>query len=100
MSQFLLIFDQTGTEMRQILMYDPQIQSPQGLQMALQDDILMQTYILDADVTVATPAMWGYQAKRDKDGNVIPSPCGGRRRIDYVLTSNDVSVVRIDNIVI
>ena len=81
--------------MRQVLLYDPLICTPHGLAHALSDDTLMQTYILDADITMATAAMAKFLAERDKDGKVVSSPVGGRRRIDYIMPRRGLNVVSV-----
>jgi sphingomyelin phosphodiesterase 3 len=82
-----------GTEMRQLLVHDALVVTPHGLSHAMTDDILMQTYILDSDITVSTPAIAQYLAKRDERGRVIPSSSGGRRRIDFVMPRKGTKAV-------
>lgn len=82
--------------MRQAVLFDDLIQTPRGLAHAMSDDLLMQTYILDADIEVSTPAIAQFLAKKDEDGRVIPSPVGGRRRIDYVMPRHGMKAVRIE----
>lgn len=47
---------------------------------------MRQHYVIDADLQSATmDSIYNAEVKVDKAGNVILSPVGGRRRIDFVL---------------
>ena len=88
------LFHNAGTELRQRLIYEPQVRTPAGLKEALEDPILLQTYILDADVVNATSELGHILAQKDEHDNVIPSKFGGKRRIDYILFKEEDGVVR------
>ena len=77
-----------GTEMRQIPLHEPEISTPEGLKVALEDPQRRQYYILDADVQTATMESLRTMAKTDEDGNILLSPTGGRRRVDFILYRN------------
>lgn len=72
---------------------DPLIQTPLGLQMALSNPFLLQHYVLNADIADACLEIAHIMPQRDKKGEVILSPVGGRRRIDYVLYRKGDGVV-------
>ena len=69
--------------------------TPHGLKLALEDPILLQNYIMNADWTSATLALVNSLPERDSDGHIIPSPVGGRRRIDFLLFRKEDQVVCI-----
>ena len=50
---------------------------------------------MNADWTSATLALVNSLPERDPDGNIIPSPVGGRRRIDFLLFRKEDEVVNI-----
>lgn len=86
-----------GTELRQSLLYDSNVSSPAAMKRVIEDPLLMQTYLLDGDLTYASLAMATSLAKRDANGDIIPSPVGGKRRIDYVLfNQTDSHIVSTD----
>lgn len=80
-------FDWTvGTEMRNALLHDSQISTPELMKEALEDPQLRQHYVIDADLESTTmDAVYNPTSKRDEHGILILSPVGGRRRIDVVL---------------
>ena len=73
---------------------DGAVSSPRLLQQALQDKVLRQCYLLDADVTEHTKETLVYSpVKLDDQGNIRAVPHGGRRRIDYILFDKEFPVV-------
>ena len=61
--------------------------------MALEDPVLRRQYVLDADIEKIDIAVSLSMPSCDSDGNIRPTSKGGRRRIDYIMYSADVSVV-------
>ncbi len=82
--------------MRHITLQERAIQTPSGLKAALEDPILLQYYIIDADIEDATPAFAWKLPDRDAQGNWILSPVGGKRRIDYLLYKRNMHLVCIN----
>ncbi|XP_045194176.2 sphingomyelin phosphodiesterase 3-like [Mercenaria mercenaria] len=75
-----------GTELRTPLLHDKAVSTPEGLKAAIEDPYLRQYYLIDADIESATmDSIYNAPLKKDKHGNLILSPVGGRRRIDVVL---------------
>ncbi|GFO06111.1 sphingomyelin phosphodiesterase 3 [Plakobranchus ocellatus] len=75
-----------GTELRQDRMMDADVSTPQLLKTALDDPVLRQCYLLDADIEEHTHEALVYcHIKMDDQGNVRQVPEGGRRRIDHIL---------------
>ena len=85
----------TGTEGRQRLLHDPLVSTPNGLKHVLEDPILLQNYFVDADWKSATMSLMYTLPDKDPDGNIIPSPVGGRRRIDFLLHRKEDQTVRV-----
>lgn len=79
-----------GTEMRASMLHDDVVATPEGLKLALEDPYLRQQYIIDADLETATmESIYNATVQIDKQGNLILSPVGGRRRIDFLLYRNE-----------
>ncbi|KAH9503476.1 hypothetical protein Btru_068020 [Bulinus truncatus] len=78
-----------GTELRPEFMLDNIVSTPEGLKAVLEDPALRQCHLVDADIvehckeTIVTGSV-----KKDDQGNVKVFPEGGRRRIDYILSSS------------
>lgn len=82
-----------GTEFRQYYMMEPQVSFPEGLKKALDDPILRQRYVIDADVTAHTKEILvDGQPKFDAHGNLSENPLGGKRRIDHIVFHKDYPV--------
>lgn len=82
--------------MRNSNLYEDAISTPEGLKSALEDPYLRQHYIIDADLKSATmESIYNPEVKVDKHGNLILSPVGGRRRIDFVLYHKDCPLVSL-----
>ena len=95
-SQFSVLpfFLSPGTELRNNFLHDRAISTPKGLKATLEDPYTRQHYVIDADLKSATmDSIYNAEVKLDRAGNVILSPVGGRRRIDFVLYHKDCSQV-------
>jgi hypothetical protein len=78
------------------LIYEQDVRSPSALKKVLETPILMQKYLLDGDINYACLKMATMTARCDAAGRIIPSPVGGKRRIDYLLTrKQDKHVVSV-----
>ena len=85
-----------GTEIRISTVQDEAISTPAGLKKVLQDPYLCQQYVIDGDIETTTQAaIYKSVPKKDKFGNLMLSPVGGKRRIDWILYRDDGSVVRL-----
>ncbi|KAK2153252.1 hypothetical protein LSH36_303g03023 [Paralvinella palmiformis] len=91
----LLSLFETGTELRQVMIQEPEISSPMAMKRVLENPVLMQKFLLDADINYTCVAMNTMKAKCDAQGNVIPSPVGGKRRTDYILVRKDDKHVKV-----
>ncbi|XP_048253367.1 sphingomyelin phosphodiesterase 5-like isoform X2 [Haliotis rufescens] len=81
-----------GTEFRQNLLWDQEVSTPEGLCSVLKDPLQRQRYMVDADLQTSTlDSIVNASCKVDQHGNVIPSPRGGKRRVDYVIHRKNVS---------
>lgn len=75
-----------GTEHRQLLMYEPELQSPEAMRAMMVDNVRRRHFIIDADIKEQTMDLMYCQPQPDKDGHVRAEPeTGGRRRIDRIL---------------
>ena len=89
------IFLPLGTEMRIPSLQDEAVSTPRGLKTVLDNPFLRQQYVIDADIETTTmAAIYSAEVKRDKQGKVIYSPAGGKRRIDGILYRKDTHLVR------
>ena len=80
--------------MRIPTLQDEAVATPDGLKRVLQNPYLRQQYMIDADIQTTTmSAIYKAVAKKDKYGNIIYSPVGGKRRIDGILYRDDGSLV-------
>ena len=79
--------------MRHRPFHDELVSTPEGLKQALEDPLLRQHYILDADIQTANLDMATDMPRRDKHGNPILNPVGGKRRIDLLLYRHGDGVV-------
>ena len=85
-----------GTEMRQSTLYDPSGTTPDSLKESLEDPGMLRWHVLDGDIEEITMAACFEMPPVDgTTGKVIPSECGGRRRVDYVLTRKEDNVVSV-----
>jgi len=76
-----------GTDVRQPTMYEPHVITPAGLKAALEDPSLRRRHILDGDVEVYTVAsVWIMPPIDPSTGNIVVTPRGGKRRVDYIMT--------------
>ncbi|CAL1547666.1 unnamed protein product [Lymnaea stagnalis] len=86
-----------GTEMRPEFMLEKEVATPERLKFVLEDPILRQCHLVDADILEhSKEAIVSGGVKRDAEGKVIVFPEGGRRRIDYILT-NDFYPVNVES---
>ncbi|XP_059176107.1 sphingomyelin phosphodiesterase 5-like isoform X2 [Physella acuta] len=75
-----------GTEMRPEFMLDSPVTTQEGLKKVLEDPVLRQCHIVDADIIEhSKEVIVSGSVKKDEHGNVKLFPEGGRRRIDYIL---------------
>lgn len=82
-----------GTELRIPTLQDDAISTPESLKKVLEDPYLLQQYLIDADIESATMSgLVNAMPKTDKYGNIVLSPVGGKRRIDWILYRNDCSL--------
>ena len=85
----------SGTEMRQSTMYDPTGTTPNALKESLEDPGRRRWHLIDGDIEqINISACFVLPPIDGTTGKVIPSECGGRRRVDYVLTRKEDKVVR------
>ena len=81
--------------MRIPTLQDEAVSTPLGLKTVLDNPYLRQQYVIDADIESTTmAAIYSAEVKRDKQGKVIYSPAGGKRRIDGILYRKDAHLVR------
>ncbi|KAG8233161.1 hypothetical protein J437_LFUL014113 [Ladona fulva] len=81
-----------GTELRQMMLFNPEISTPEQFKEALIDDSLRRMYVLDADVMVHHQSLMTSIAKPDSNGVIKALPYGGMRRVDKILINNSVKV--------
>ena len=74
--------------MRQLMLYEPQISTPARMKGALDDPVLLQQYVLDANVVKATKELMTVAPKTDVRGQPVLSVASGKRRVDYLLYRN------------
>ncbi|XP_046373908.2 sphingomyelin phosphodiesterase 5-like [Haliotis rufescens] len=81
-----------GTLLQHNRLWDQEVSTPEGLCSVLKDPLQRQRYMVDADLQTSTPDSTDNAAcKFDHHGNVIPSPLGGKRRVDYIIHRKNVS---------
>ena len=86
----------SGTEMRQSTMYDPTGTTPNALKESLEDPGRRRWHLIDGDIEqINISACFVLPPIDGTTGKVIPSECGGRRRVDYVLTRKEDKVVSL-----
>ncbi|XP_069702626.1 sphingomyelin phosphodiesterase 3-like isoform X1 [Periplaneta americana] len=74
-----------GTELRQSMLYQPDIVDPESFREMLVDDSLRRLYVLDADVLVHSTHLMTSVVHPGPGGYVEALPHGGRRRVDRIL---------------
>ena len=82
--------------MRIPTLQDEAISTTAGLKKVLEDPYLRQQYVIDADIETTTMAsIYKAVPKKDKHGNIMLSPVGGKRRIDLILYRDARNVVSL-----
>lgn len=75
-------------------MLDSPVTTPEGLKKVLEDPVLRQCHVVDADIIEhSKEVIVSGSVKKDEHGNVKLFPEGGRRRIDYILYNKTYPVV-------
>ncbi|XP_064640656.1 sphingomyelin phosphodiesterase 5-like [Lineus longissimus] len=74
-----------GTERRQRVIHNPEVQTASGLAKSLKDPYYRQLHVLDANVQEHSVNLMTVMPEVDEHGNMVLLPEGGKRRIDYVL---------------
>ncbi|KAL3859764.1 hypothetical protein ACJMK2_009960 [Sinanodonta woodiana] len=78
-----------GTEMRPLYVKKEEVMTPEGLQRILKDPCLRENYVINADIQFCSLSIMYSHPKKDKHGNIVTTPAGGKRRIDLILCRND-----------
>ena len=85
-----------GTEIRISSVQDEAVSTPTRLKEVLEDPYLRQQYLIDGDIeTTTAAAIYKSVPKMDKHGNIMLSPVGGKRRIDWILYRDDGNMVKL-----
>ncbi|KAJ9582461.1 hypothetical protein L9F63_003154, partial [Diploptera punctata] len=80
-----------GTELRQSMLYQPEMENPEYFRELLIDDSLRRKYVLDADVLIHSTHLMTSVAKPGANGFIDPLPYGGKRRVDKILYRGNTS---------
>jgi hypothetical protein len=77
-------------------MHESMATSPDSLRAALSDQVLRHRYLTDADIQEQSmSSLVHVKLRTDVQGNIVPFPEAGRRRIDYILHKKEIPLVSI-----
>lgn len=80
-----------GTEFKQIFMHESMAANPDSLKSSLSDPVLRHRYLVDADIVEQSMnSLVHIKLRTDHQGNIIPFPEAGKRRIDYIVNRKDL----------
>ncbi|KAF4532969.1 hypothetical protein B566_EDAN000657 [Ephemera danica] len=74
-----------GTELRQAMLYAPQLSSPEQFRKVLINNSLRRKFVLDADVLIHSHELMTSVVNPGEDGRIPVKPYGGMRRVDRLL---------------